>query len=215
MTTLVYIVTFIIIAEIGLRIYQKRISPQYYLSVYFGVPGVGKTTMAAYLAKKDLKKKLPVWSNVPIKGALQLDTAKDIGIHMLENGRVLIDEAGLEYDNREYKKFPKTAVQFFKLHRHYRLNIDVFSQSYDDFDKKIRSLAQRLYIVIPSAILPFFVKITRIRKRIGINEITKDIVDEYHLSRFEFKLVFCPPLWKLFSSFERPELPAKDWESWS
>lgn len=195
------------------KVIQKRISPQYYLDVYFGVPGVGKTTVAAYLARNDLKKKKAVWSNVPIVGAKCLFPEEDIGKYLISNGRVIIDEAGIQYNNRNFKKFSNEATEFFKLHRHYKLNISVFSQGYNDFDKKIRDLAQRLYI-LKASILPFFIVSTRIRKKIGINELTKDIVDEYYLSRFEFKLIFSPPLWKLFSSWDHPSLPEKEWLSW-
>ena len=33
------------------------------LSLYFGIPGAGKSTYAAYLAKKDMKRGRKVWSN--------------------------------------------------------------------------------------------------------------------------------------------------------
>ena len=50
---------------------------------YFGVPGSGKTTVAAYLAKKDLKKKRNVYSNVPITGAYKI-SKEDIGKFLIE-----------------------------------------------------------------------------------------------------------------------------------
>ena len=75
------------------------------LNVYFGVPGSGKTTYAAYLAKQARKESIiirlcrrfpcrftnwilsgnnwkrayPVWSNVPIAGTLRLNAREDIG----------------------------------------------------------------------------------------------------------------------------------------
>lgn len=43
------------------------------LSLYFGIPGAGKSTYAAYLAKQDMKKGRKVWSNFGITGAMKCD----------------------------------------------------------------------------------------------------------------------------------------------
>lgn len=143
------------------------------LNVYFGVPGSGKTTFAAYLTKwalhenaiirfcrknqnfltlpilksKYLKRRIPVYSNVPITGAYKLDAKADIGKFMIENAKVIIDEAGIEYNNRNYKSFPPESVYFYKYHRHYQVSVDVFSQSYEDMDVTLRRLAQNFYVV--------------------------------------------------------------------
>jgi len=81
------------------------------LNVYFGVPGSGKTTFAAYLTKwalhenalirfcrkhpnrltalllnsRYLKRRIDVYSNVLITGAYRLDAKADIGRYMIEN----------------------------------------------------------------------------------------------------------------------------------
>lgn len=70
------------------------------LSLYFGIPGAGKSTFAAYLAKKDMKKGRKVWSNFGITGAMKCEKS-DFGKYMMTDGRLIIDEAGLEYDNRK------------------------------------------------------------------------------------------------------------------
>lgn len=106
--------------------------PKTVLNVYFGVPGSGKTTFAAYLAKQSMresriitwarnhpgkfsswlldrtllfKRSDPVYSNVPITGSYQLDPKDDIGKVMVEDGRVIIDEAAIEYNNRAYPSY--------------------------------------------------------------------------------------------------------------
>lgn len=43
---------------------------------------------------------------------------------------------------------------------------------------------------------------------------TKEIIDEYFFVPFGFKYIFCPPLWKLFNTYSRKELPEKEWETW-
>ena len=93
--------------------------------VYFGVPGSGKTTFAAYLAKKRLKKRGRVLSNVNIKGTYEVKK-DDIGQYMIKNCLLLIDEAGVDYNNRNYKKFDDDSTYFFKYHRHYNVDIAIF-----------------------------------------------------------------------------------------
>ena len=99
------------------------------LEVYFGVPGSGKTTLAAWFTKQANKQAWPikwafkhpqyklsrwilssrfwkrsrgVYSNVPITGAFKLDPQQDIGKVMICEGEVIIDEAGIEYNNRNF-----------------------------------------------------------------------------------------------------------------
>ena len=192
---------------------KKKGKQEHILSVYFGVPGSGKTTFAAWLAKRDLKRGHTVWSNVPITGSYKLDCKEDIGKYMICDGRVIIDEAGIEYNNRNFKTFGDDATYFFKYHRHYETAVDVFSQGYDDMDKKLRVLAQRLYVVKRS-ILPWFVCRKRIAKRVGINEVTKEVIDEYFFVPFGTRYIFSPLVWKMFNTVSRKELPEKEWERW-
>lgn len=211
------------------------------LNVYFGVPGSGKTTFAAYLTKwalhenpiirfcrlnqnfltlpilrsKYLKRRIPVYSNVPITGAYKLDPKEDIGKYMIENAKVIIDEAGIEYNNRNFKSFPQEAIYFYKYHRHYQVSVDVFSQSYEDMDVTLRRLAQNFYVVRRS-LVPFCIVARRIRRKVGVDEQSKQIADLYAMGLpfLDTKRIFSPPLWKLFNSYSRKELPVKKWERW-
>ena len=208
------------------------------LNVYFGVPGSGKTTFAAYLTRwalhenviirfcrrhqnpvtrallnsRYLKRRIDVYSNVPITGAYVLNAREDIGHYMIEDAKVIIDEAGIEYNNRNFKSFPQEAVYFYKYHRHYRVSVDVFSQSYEDMDVTLRRLAQNFYVVRRS-LVPFCVVARRIRRRVGVDEHTKQIADLYALGLpvLDTKRIFSPPLWKMFNSYSRRELPRKEW----
>ena len=211
------------------------------LNVYFGVPGSGKTTIAAYLTRwalhenviirfcrrhqnpvtrallnsRYLKRRIDVYSNVPITGAYVLNAREDIGHYMIEDAKVIIDEAGIEYNNRNFKSFPQEAVYFYKYHRHYRVSVDVFSQSYEDMDVTLRRLAQNFYVVRRS-LVPFCVVARRIRRRVGVDEHTKQIADLYALGLpvLDTKRIFSPPLWKMFNSYSRRELPRKEWSVW-
>ena len=182
------------------------------ISIYFGVPGSGKTTICAHLVKKCLKRGEKVWSNVPITGAYKLEPKDDIGINMIADGKVIIDEAGIEYNNRDFKTFSKNSLYFYKYHRHYKTSIDFFSQGWDDCDKKIRDLAQRLYIVKPS-IIPYFIYRKRLAKKIGIDE-NGQIIDQYSWVPFGKTYYFAPSVWKMFNTLSRKEFPEKEWETW-
>ena len=192
---------------------KKKCKIPHILSVYFGVPGSGKTTFAAWLTKRDLRRGGKVWSNVPITGAFVLDPKEDIGQYMICDGRVIIDEAGIEYNNRDFKRFTEESLYFYKYHRHYELAVDVFSQGFDDMDKKIRTLAQRLYVVKKS-LIPWFVYRRRIRKKVGINEYSKEIIDEYEFVPYSRRYIFAPLLWKSFNTISRKQLIEKDWPTW-
>lgn len=184
--------------------------------VYFGVPGSGKTTFAAYLTKRRIKKKKNnvVLSNVPIKGAYKVEKS-DIGHYQIDNCELILDEAGVDYDNRRYKSFTDDEVYFFKYHRHYNVDINMFSQDYEDFDKKLRKLATRYFIVKKSVIFPGFVKAKSIRKFIGIDKETKQIIEQYEFVKFfGTKWIYCPRLWKMFNSYDYKVLPPKLWKKY-
>lgn len=211
------------------------------LNVYFGVPGSGKTTFAAHLTKWALhesgiirwcrkhdnalsriilksgyfKRRIDVYSNVPITGAYQLNAKDDIGNYMIEDAKIIIDEAGIEYNNRSYKTFPQEAIYFYKYHRHYKTSVDVFSQSFDDMDVTLRRLAQNFYVVRKS-LVPFCVVARRIRRKVGVDDTTKQIADLYSMGLpiLDTKRIFSPPLWKMFNSYSRKELPHKDFPMW-
>ena len=219
----------------------KPQKPKLVVNIYFGVPGSGKTTLAAYLSRKSMKEsrviiwakkhpgKLsdwilasgfwkrcePVYSNVPITDTYKLTPQDDIGKFMIVDGRVIIDEAGIEYNNRHFKSFSAEAIYWYKYHRHYECPVDIFSQSYEDMDITLRRLAQNYYVVKKS-LLPKFIVVKRIRRKVGIDEHTHQIIDHYYFGWpiIDTKWIFMPPLWKYFNTFSRKELPGKEWEVW-
>jgi len=188
--------------------------PQYKLYVYFAPPGAGKTTFAAHIAKKLLKNGVKVWSNVPIKGTYKLNTQEDIGKNLIQDGHIIIDEAGVEYNNRDFKNFSKQSTYFYKHHRHFRTTVHFFSQGFDDMDKKIRTLATSLF-VIKKSLIPFLIRRYEISKKVGINEMTKDICDEYYKVPFSSKYIFAPVVWDMFDTYSIEELPEKEWTTWT
>lgn len=191
------------------------------IKIYFGVMGSGKTTKLAHIAKKEMKKGNTVVSNVPIKGTYELSVLDDIGKVQIENCVMLIDEAGIEYNNREVldrgkkeKAMNQAAIKFYKLSRHYKVkDIIIVSQSYDDMDITLRRLADE-YHICKRSLIPTLFYTYQIKKKIGVDEQTKQIIDEYYKVPFSRRYYWGKPLFSMFNSYECPQLPAKEWNKW-
>lgn len=181
--------------------------------LYIGCPGAGKSTLAAIFARRDIKHGVPVWSNFAIKGTYQLDPKQDLGHYHITNGRVLLDEIGLVYNNRKWKdNLSDNTLSWIKLHRHYRVHIDCFSQGLD-FDNRFLGIARNVYIVRRS-LIPYFVATVKIIKKVGIDKEKHELVDGYFKQFFGTRLYFMPLAWKMFDSYEAPELPVKNWSKY-
>lgn len=208
---------FSLISSLPLKFPKVKLSPSK-LSCYYAGPGAGKTTFAAWLTQKYLASGIPVYSNVPIKGAYVI-RKEEIGRVNIPWGLLIIDEAGLEYGAREYAdSFNKRsggyqALEWYKKHRHELVEVCLFSQGFDDMDKRLRELTSDCYIVRKS-LIPYFIVRKRVRKRPSIDEITHQPIDYYDFMPFGSKRIFGPSVWKTFDSFDRIGLPAKGWTFW-
>lgn len=193
------------------------------ISLYFGLPRCGKTTTLAKLALDAVRKGRKVYSNVPLKiSGVTFISNSDIGRYDMSgfvgrNSLILIDEATIYADSRQFAKFPADVVEFFVLHGHWHCDIALFCQIYNRTDSTIRMLAERVYYVKRGLFLP----ITRIyRVPYGIaftppNDSTGskygDINEGYAEPSFMQKL-FCQRVWrpryyKYFDSWEHKDLP--------
>lgn len=192
------------------------------VSLYFGLPGCGKTTLLSKLAIMAVKSKRyqNVWSNVAIAvpGVTYIDNSC-IGVYSLTDGLLLIDEATLFADSRDHKNFSKSLVQFFLLHRHYNVDVILFTQQWNGVDKKIRVITDRVYYVFKDPLLGrWLTSYYRIPYGIIIPDSKKDgseklgdIVQGYCkpnlFNRIFSKKLFRPKYYKYFDSWEAPELP--------
>ena len=204
-----YLIIFIIVKIYAFFKFKRNCG----FDTYFGVPGSGKTTIAAWLAKISLKKRNNVYSNVSILGAYEIDKS-DIGKYKIEDGLLLLDECGSDFNNRNYKAMTPEQIEWFKKHRHYGVDVVCFSQYWNDIDIILRNLSTNLYLIKPS-IIPFFIKRKRIGKRISIDKESKQIIDEYYFVPFSGFYFFAPGVWKLFKTNERKDLPYKDFKIYS
>lgn len=122
---------------------------KYDCTLIFGLPRSGKTTYLAYLANKYVKKRIRVYTNVPlyhVHGVTLIDPA-DIGDFRPCDGVLLLDEATLDFHSRDFKNFTKQQLEFFNLHGHYKIKIFFFAQSPDTLDKRLREITSRcLYV---------------------------------------------------------------------
>ena len=200
----------------------------------FGLPGCGKTTLAAKKARSINKKikrderrvrrgKRPrckyehVLTNFECKNCFKIDFS-DIGIYDIQNCAIILDEITVDADNRDYKNFKKSSVEGFVYHRHYDNDIFYYTQQWDAVDKKIRNLTQSLFYAKKSMIFPFslFTRTKQIFRTIDINEFTKEIVTGYRFPNF-FEIIlsffgllrlgevcFRPFYYKDFDSYVKP-----------
>lgn len=187
------------------------------MTLFLGAPGSGKTTLASYFCHKFMKQKKNknknCFSNVPILGALQLNCNEDLGKYLVEDGMVVIDEGGIEYNNRAYKLLPKTTIQFAKLYRHYGIKHFLFFSQGMDIDITFVRLCDRVCLVRKSYI-PYFIFIREVKKVVGIDEISKQLVDQYEMKPFGWHWVFMPLAWRYFDTYETPFLPSKKFLVW-
>lgn len=123
------------------------------------------------------------------------------------NSYIALDEAGIEFNNRAYKTMPKHTIAWFKKHRHYGCDVDVFSQSWDDMDITIRRLANELWYMYK--IGPFTL-CRRVYKRLTIDKNTEQIIDGYRMANmlwiFVWFLQLGYPFQKKFMLTFRPSI---------
>ena len=90
------------------------------ISLYFGLPGQGKTTILAMLALQASKDKRykHVYSNIPlrIEGVTYIDN-KCIGKYDLSDCLILIDEGTIFADSRDFKSFGADKIYYFMLQK--------------------------------------------------------------------------------------------------
>ena len=184
------------------------------MSCYYGAPGVGKSTWAAYLADRYIRSGITVYSNLPINGCYRI-TADDLGKYLIEDCLILWDEVGVDFNSRNFKSnFTKEQIRFWKYHRHENAEVAIFSQGFDDMDKILRVLCTDMF-VIRRSILPYLIVAKPIRKRPNIDENTHQPIDYYDFVKFGASRILAPLSWKMFNSFERLGLPPHDFPLWN
>lgn len=210
----------IFIALIGIKIFlafkeaEKIICrPPNKFTQVFAPPGTGKTTLAAKLVKDSIENNKPIYSNVPIIGADKFEL-KDLGKYLFENCTIIIDEAGSELSNRNWMHNLNDAqIRFLKKHRHYGVDLWLFSQAYDDVDNKFRELTT-LIVMLKKAKIPFKINGLAIRKTMDL--INGQIVEYFEWDKENSFSFFTPKLWAYFNSYDKTEkYEVKQFRKWT
>lgn len=189
------------------------------VSMYFGLPGSGKTTMLAFLAKKNMYRYQYIYSNVRINmpGVTYIDN-ECIGKYDLSHALILIDEAALFANNRNYKNFSGQLLEFMNLHRHYKTDIVLFTQRYNGVDVNIRALTVNLYYIYKTRLLGKWITKSypiaygiQIPDQKNAGEKLGEIVEGYSkpnwLVRLFARRIWRPKYYKYFDSWEAKPLP--------
>lgn len=143
---LIFIVVLVLFFILFLNIATLKYKNPYRLTMIFGKKGSGKSTTLTRLALEARKAGKDVYANIPLPGA-HLIKESDIGFFDIPPESVLIvDEAGMIWDNRHFKNFKPEVRDWFKLQRHHRVRVYLASQTFD-IDKKIRDLCDDMYLV--------------------------------------------------------------------
>lgn len=198
-------------------LYASKYANPYKLNMYVGKKGSGKSTLIAKFAVQALKRGKTVYTTTPLAGCFYVNP-KDIGKYHLEPDSVLlIDEVGMIWDNRKYKDFSDELRDWFKLQRHHKVVVHMFSQAYD-VDKKLRDVVDNIYII--NCTFNVFSIRKRVLKRIVVTEAQGDnpssLADQLVVDSPLFWFLgsrgftFIPRYTKLFDSFEVSELPKKN-----
>lgn len=214
----VFIFLFIALLFLYHFLTKQYLNP-YKLIMIFGKKGSGKSTLLTKLAIEHQRLGWTVYSTEPITGCYKIDYT-DIGYsHFPPDSCILIDEVGMIWDNRNFKSFDSKVRDWFKLQRHYKCKVYLFSQTFD-VDKKIRDLVDEMYLVEKKFRVFSYSK--RILKKMVLNKSTADSpsrIDENleFDSLFFFwcgsrKFTFIPKYIPYFDSFCAPQLLQKEFD---
>lgn len=191
---------------------SKRYNNPYRLIFIFGKKGAGKSL---YMVKQMIRYQKKGW-----KVYTDIDNCKLPGIRIMsamdlsefapeENSAIFLDEAGILFDNRNFKNFNAGLRDFFKLQRKYKCRVFLNSQSFD-IDKKIRDVTDQMGLMV--SIGNVFSVYRPIRRSITLTEPSAEaesrIADRLSFeSLFKWQITYLPKYFKYFDSFAAPERP--------
>lgn len=150
--TFIFILLLIMIPLTWIGYYALKYRNPFKLIMIFGKKGSGKSTFIAktayQIASSAVKRRKLVYSTIDLKiPGVRVFDVQDIGRYTFPHDSVvLIDEVGMIWDNRDYKNFRTDVRDWFKLQRHYRCTVYLFSQTFD-IDIKLRNLTDEMYLL--------------------------------------------------------------------
>lgn len=157
-------------------VYRKK----YYVRIFAGETGAGKTLLANHMAQKIIRRSkryekrgfqgMKVFSTFFMAGANKLQS-DFYNYKYPKNSVLILDEAQIMFDSREMTKMIKEKVSNklkaqMSLHRHHKLDIWYITQSPREIDAQIRRYANELYTIDQTI---FFRKFSLILKKLKIS----------------------------------------------
>lgn len=201
---------FLLCCAFGFLIYcNYKYNNPHKLIFIFGKKGAGKSTYMVSLMLRHLKRGWHVYTNmddVNIPSVRLFDVA-DLTTFVPEPHSVLfIDEGGLIWNNRDFKKFDKGYMEFFKLQRKYKCKVYINSQDFD-IDKKIRQLTDSM--VLMHSIASCIGLIRPIKRTVTLVEASAQaesrIADNLKFgSILSWHFIWLPSYFKYFDSYAAP-----------
>lgn len=215
--TIISVWFFLLFILLVFILFTRKYSNPYKLIMVFGKKGSGKSTLIAKLAKKYVKRGKLVYSNIDLKiPGIRVFNVNLVGRFVFPpESVVFIDEVGMIWDNRDYKSFRNDVRDYFKLQRHYRNKVYLFSQTFD-VDVKLRNLTDYMFMVKNYGNV--FSVAHRISRKLVVVEPTGEsegrIADGYELQPLIWQILgmriayftYVPRWTKYFDSFEKSDL---------
>lgn len=195
---------------------SNKYSNPYRLYMCFGKKGSGKTTYLTKTAYKYYKKGWKVFATIDTPFSCKFNVDLLGQFVPPPNSVLLIDEVGMIWDNRNFKNFRNDVRDFFKLQRHYRCVVYLFSQTFD-IDIKLRNLTDAMFLL--TSPFPFLSVVRRIKRAIVLVQPNQEsegrIADSlefvpWYMSLFgahSLQFTFIPRWAKYFDSHEILHLP--------
>lgn len=188
---------------------RKYLNP-YLLYLVFGKKGSGKSTYLVKIAYQHMKRGWLIYTNMDefcLPGVRHIDIQHVGDFVPPANSVLLLDEVGMIWDARDFKKFRPEVRDFFKLQRHYHVKVYMASQTFD-VDKKLRDLTDGMFLHTN------FLRVFTLGKRITRKVVLTESVGDQE-SRISENLVMLPfwnwtltyiPKWaRYFDSHAIPE----------
>lgn len=192
---------------------SRRYNNPYRLIFIFGKKGAGKSLYMVKQMMKYLKKGWTVYTDIDncnLPG-VRIMNAMDLSeFAPVENSAIFLDEAGILFDNRNFKNFNSGLRDFFKLQRKYKCRVFLNSQSFD-IDKKIRDVTDHMGLIV--SVGNVFSIYRPIRRSITLTQPSAEaesrIADKLSFeSLFKWQITYLPKYFKYFDSFAAPERPS-------
>lgn len=114
------------------------------IEVITGLPGFGKTLTATRWAAKKMKKGKKVYANYPLQGAEYFSDVMDV-LGKVENAQIVVDEAGIVFDQLTMHSMPKQTWMELRQHRKDGVDLLLTAQSMSDIAYPLQRLIQFEY----------------------------------------------------------------------